>query len=344
MKKLGMVLGVAAVATLAGCKDPDYKRDNSGSQNEVKSVPVQKAAPVAVETKPTEKKCTCAPGTRHTSPCACGASDCLCVVETKPISPAPVAPVAVQPAPETTVYIVQSGDYLAKISKKFNIRIDVIRKLNNLKGDIIRVGQKLKLPGKIDVGEQKAPTVKKTSAAPAAKKTYAPYAGATKDYVVKSGDTLGGIAYGNGINIRQLKALNGLSSDALKVGQKLKVPATAASKAPTTATVAEAKKPEVKPAAPVEAPTADAAEKATETEKAPTVEADAVEDTVDAVDAAEQMPVATVSYVVREGDDFSTISMNYGVSPAEIRELNGMGETDQLEVGKTIKLPASVQQ
>ena len=48
--------------------------------------------------------------------------------------------------------------------------------------------------------------------------------GATKEYVVKNGDTLGSVAYGNGITIRQLKELNGLSSDSLKIGQKLKIP------------------------------------------------------------------------------------------------------------------------
>ena len=38
MNKFGVVLGIAAVATLAGCKDPDYKRGGStAAQNEVKS-------------------------------------------------------------------------------------------------------------------------------------------------------------------------------------------------------------------------------------------------------------------------------------------------------------------
>ena len=31
MNKFGVVLGIAAVATLAGCKDPDYKHANSAT-------------------------------------------------------------------------------------------------------------------------------------------------------------------------------------------------------------------------------------------------------------------------------------------------------------------------
>lgn len=57
-----------------------------------------------------------------------------------------------------------------------------------------------------------------------AKAIYTPYVGPTREYVVKSGDTLGGIAYGNGINIRQLKELNNLTSDAMHVGMKLRIP------------------------------------------------------------------------------------------------------------------------
>ena len=33
MKKLGMVFGAAAVAVVAGCKDPDYRRAGAPAQN-----------------------------------------------------------------------------------------------------------------------------------------------------------------------------------------------------------------------------------------------------------------------------------------------------------------------
>ena len=209
MNKLGIVLGIAAVAVIAGCKDPNYQRKPSQTAD-VKDVGTQvepDAAPVGTPVVVEEKHCTCAPGTKHTEPCQCGAPDCQCIVVKKEVKPLP------PPEPEYTVYIVQRGDYLAKISKKYNVTINSIKRLNNLKDDNIRIGQKLKLPGKLDVGEQKVP--EGAFAKPQAQKTakaYAPYSGATKEYVVKSGDTLGAIAYGNGINIRQLKELNGLES------------------------------------------------------------------------------------------------------------------------------------
>jgi len=330
MNKLGIVLGIAAVTVIAGCKDPNYQRKTS--KDDVKDIGTQvEQQPEPAETHVVvidEKHCTCPLGAKHTEPCQCGAPDCQCVVVKKDVKPLP------PPEPEYTVYIVQRGDYLAKISKKYNVTINSIKRLNNLKDDNIRIGQKLKLPGKLEIGEQKVPEgafAKDPKAA--AKKPYAAYTGATKEYVVKSGDTLGAIAYGNGINIRQLKELNGLASDSLKIGQKLKIPAekvVTPKKVETKPVEKKVVEPEVK--APAEAP----------------VEAPAVAP----VEAPAEAPVAapveeaapTQTYTVQEGDDLTDVSIRFGVSAAAVRELNNLGEGDKLVAGQILKLPADAQQ
>ena len=358
MNKLGFVLGVAAVATLAGCTDPDYKYDRSGkAQGEAKNVDTS----VAIEAAPAPK-CTCPAGTKHASPCKCGAPDCKCVVEApKPIvveAPKPAAPAE----PEYTIYVVQNGDYLAKISKKFNVTIDSIKRLNpSIKKDVVRVGQKLKIPGKVDVGVQSAPAVQQASDKAVKKSAGASsYTGATKDYVVKSGDTLGSIAYGNGINIRQLKALNGLTSDSIKVGQKLKIPAekvvnksVAAEKKVAKAAPAKAVAPAKAEAAPAKAEAAPAKTEAVPAPAAAPAAPAPVAAPVSAAPAAEPAaapaveaaaPAATATYVVQEGDDMTAVSIRWGVSAAQIRELNNLSDTDQLVPGQIIKLPAEAQQ
>ena len=366
MNKFGFVLGVAAVATLAGCKDPDYKYDHaSKAQDEVKNVDTS----VAIEAAPAPK-CMCPAGTKHATPCKCGAPDCKCVVE----APKPIVVEASKPAapaePEYTIYVVQNGDYLAKISKKFNVTIDSIKRLNpSIKKDVVRVGQKLKIPGKVDVGVQSAPAVQQASAKAAKKSAGASsYSGATKDYVVKSGDTLGSIAYGNGINIRQLKALNGLTSDSIKVGQKLKIPAEKVAKKPVAPAAAEKKVAKAAPAPAKTAAPAKAAQAKTETAPAPAeaAPAPAAETAAPAAPAASAAPAApaapatepvaapaaetaaapaaTATYVVQEGDDMTGVSIRWGVSAAQIRELNNLSDTDQLVPGQIIKLPAEAQQ
>ena len=374
MNKFGIVLGAAAIVTLAGCKDPDYKYDSSKTQNEVKNIETTDVQPAA-------KKCQCPPGTKHTSPCMCGAPDCKCVVEQKPITvteikptPAPAPTPVAAAAPEYTVYVVQSGDYLAKISKKFNVTIDSIKRLNpSIKKDVVWVGQKLKIPGKVDVPAAAAAPAAAAVVKPSAKKSFTPYNGATKEYVVKAGDTLGAIAYGNGISIRQLKELNGLDKDGLRVGQKLRIPAEkvtkasaekAAKAAKSAKAAAEPKKPAAEPKKAV-AESKKAAEPA-KTAKEPAKQAAPAAETVAtaaapaasaapaagepsaAAPAAEAKPAASApaptTYVVQEGDDMTGVSIRWGVSAAEIRELNNLADGDQLVPGQIIKLPAEAQQ
>jgi LysM repeat protein len=356
MNKIGMVLGLAAVAAIAGCKDPNWNRGKpSNAARDIVTAPPPHSAVCACPpgTRHSEPcscgesdckceyaepaaplQCTCAPGLVHDQPCTCGGVDCKCVVVKKDDKPAP------PPESEYTVYIVQRGDYLAKISKKYNITISAIKSLNGLKDDNIRIGQKLKLPGKVEVGEQKVP--EGAIAKPPAKsaKTYAPYTGATKEYVVKSGDTLGAIAYGNGINIRQLKELNGLSSDVLRIGQKLKIPAEKVVAPKAAAKAAQAPEKKAAPAQKTDTSVADALSQVDDVKpgdaSAATLPAD---DQVPSADDAD-----TLTYTVQEGEDLADVSIRWGVSAAAVRELNNLGENDKLRGGQVLRLPAYAQQ
>lgn len=353
MNKIVLVLSVAAAAAVTGCKDPSFKRSGTTNTDDVRVVPAGNTAPAA---KPAneikvatvaENKCSCLPGTKHTEPCKCGASDCKCIVETK-------ASVVPPPAPQFAIYVVQSGDYLAKVSRKFNVTIAAIKNANGLKSDVIRVGQKLKIPG---VNASAAPAVTaaqpakraKSVAAKTTAKTVQPYSGAMKEYVVKSGDTLGAIAYGSGINIRQLKALNSLTSDSLKVGQKLKIPAVAAKKESAAATKPvkaqeEVKKEEVKAVSADEVVAPQTPAPALNEEK----KADEVVATKSPApvtqEGASSKAEATFNYTVSEGEDITGVTIRWGVSAAKIRELNNLAEDAQLKPGQVIKLPAEVQQ
>lgn len=310
MNKLVMVLGVAAVAVVAGCKDPDYVGRNArGQQDEVKNADAttdngESDLDLVVNTPPANDE-----------------QKQAATAETDKATPPAEA--------ETTIYIVQRGDYLAKISKRFNIKISKIKELNDLKSDKIRIGQKLKLPGKLDVGEQKMPETAKNSSTKKATK-YEPYTGATTEYVVKSGDYLGSIAGKYRIKIRQLKELNNLKNDNIRVGQKLKVPAR-------DVEAAEPPQAEAKPVAESK-PVMETAVDAPLSGSNPAENNNAAE----SAPAADLSNVpATFEYTVKDGEDITQISMDFEVAPAKIRELNGLGEADQLKAGQIIKLPTA---
>lgn len=94
-------------------------------------------------------------------------------------------------------YTVKTGDSLWSISKRFGITVDELKKANNLKSNLLSIGQNLIIPGLTS--------------------------DTTDEYIVKKGDTLYGIARKFGLTVTELKKLNNLISNSLSIGDVLKV-------------------------------------------------------------------------------------------------------------------------
>ena len=127
------------------------------------------------------------------------------------------------------IYTVQSGEMLSSISKKFNVRqIDILRSNPGLAPNKLYVGKRIRLPDCATgfVVESAAESDKETDVAKdgQVKSSFKPYTGPTKEYVVRSGDHIGKIANASGISVRVLKELNGMKSDRIRIGQRLKIP------------------------------------------------------------------------------------------------------------------------
>ena len=96
-------------------------------------------------------------------------------------------------------YIVQKGDTLYSISKKTNIPIEMIKRINNLKDDTLLIGQELYFV------EKALPIQEKV-------------------YTIKRGDTLYSIAREYNTTVEKIKELNKLSNNILSIGQELILP------------------------------------------------------------------------------------------------------------------------
>ena len=165
-------------------------------------------------------------------------------------------------------YIVKKGDTLGGIAIKYNVSIDELVKLNKLKNEneIIKVGQALKLPPNAKLN----PEVKSEG----------------NTYIVKKGDTLGGIAIKYNVSVDELVKLNKLKSknEIIKVGQALKLPPNAKLN------------PEVKSEG--------------------------------------------NTYIVKKGDTLGGIAIKYNVSVDELVKLNKLkSENEIIKVGQVLKLP-----
>ncbi|WP_281251194.1 LysM peptidoglycan-binding domain-containing protein [Trichococcus collinsii] len=121
----------------------------------------------------------------------------------------------------TAVHVVQSGDTLYAIAKKYGIALVDLLTLNKLNSNMIYIGDRLVLPNSVVVeDETPAEDVDEETTSPTTP-TETPSNTTTASYTVIAGDTLYKIANAKGLTVSELKSLNTLTGDTIYVGQKL---------------------------------------------------------------------------------------------------------------------------
>ncbi|MDO8224268.1 C40 family peptidase [Bacillus cabrialesii] len=115
---------------------------------------------------------------------------------------------------------VKKGDTLWDLSRKYDTTISKIKSENSLRSDIIYAGQTLSINGK-------STSSKSSSSSSSSSSTYK----------VKSGDSLWKISKKYGMTVSELKKLNGLKSDLLRIGQVLKLKGSTSSKSSSSTKV-----------------------------------------------------------------------------------------------------------
>ncbi len=96
------------------------------------------------------------------------------------------------------VYTVRSGDTLWQLARRYGTTVDAIKQENGLTSDNLSIGQVLRIPVSQSAGYFL--------------------------YTVRPGDTLWLLANRFGTTVSAIQNLNGLTSDALRVGQVLRIP------------------------------------------------------------------------------------------------------------------------
>ena len=155
-------------------------------------------------------------------------------------------------------YIVKKNDNLYDIAKEYNTTVGILKALNNLSSNILQVGQILKLP--TSLVEETIPgnyliyTIKKGDNLYSIAKNYnisleelinfnqqgstllhigeqllIPINNQTNNniqYVIKPGDTLYNIAKRYNTNVDEIKRINNLNNNMLKIGETILIPGT----------------------------------------------------------------------------------------------------------------------
>ncbi|GGB57999.1 putative peptidoglycan endopeptidase LytE [Lentibacillus populi] len=128
-----------------------------------------------------------------------------------------------QSSNKSATYTVKSGDTLSGIAFKHNISLSNLMKWNNLKTTLI-------YPGDVFVvSKNGASSSSSGSSNSSGSGSGSSGSSNSSTYTVRSGDTLSGIAIKYNVTVTNLKKRNGLKSDLIIVGQKLKIGANGSS-------------------------------------------------------------------------------------------------------------------
>lgn len=168
-----------------------------------------------------------------------------------PVTQPPVTPVVPEAAQAAAgaEYVIKKGDIAYNLAKKNGVTLKQLQEANAGR-DLgkLKVGDKIVIPG-----------AHSALAAAAGASTHATEPAAAGDgatYLVKRGDTLTKIAKKHGVTIKAIREANGLKSNEIQAGKKLRIPASAgAAPAATEPAATPAPAPALQPT-PVQLPTA----------------------------------------------------------------------------------------
>jgi LysM repeat protein len=245
--------------------------------------------------------------------------------------------------------IVQSGDTLGEIAQANNTTVAALKSLNNLSGNDLKLGQVLKVSGSNKTTAQSSSNGGASSSA---------------TVTVKAGDTLGEIAQANNITIAKLKALNGLSSNDLKLGQVLKISGSSqntikpnnqtttnsSNTSKTTVTVkagdslskiAQTNGTTIAALRSLNNLSSDDLKLGQVLRVSNSKASNSSNKTAVVKTTTAKTPNAAATIKVQKGDNLSKIAKQYNVSIDKLRQLNDL-KSDDLALGQTLKLKAAV--
>lgn len=226
-------------------------------------------------------------------------------------------------------HTVKSGDCLDKIAKKYDVKVDDIVALNQLKRQELTIGQVLRIP---DNGKSAVKSDDKSKAQTDGKENIKSTSTVKESgtiHTVKSGDRLDKIAQKYGVSENDIMALNNLKRNTLRIGDKLKIPAKL--KTEKAEKIQEAKSEKEKKA-----------DKTLETKsqkEKQTTDKSSSKETLNTKSDKTEKPKTVPKYHVMEKDQtIYAVGRLYNISPDRILKLNPKLKNGKVAVGQKIQL------
>ena len=216
------------------------------------------------------------------------------------------------------IYVVKSGDTLFSIANKFNVTVQAIKNINNLSSNILNVGQELVIP------KEETPST----------------SGEFINYTVKAGDSLYKIANAYNTTVNAIMNVNNLTSNALQIGQVLKIPTTTTQE-------------ETKDYINYTVKSGDSLYKIANTYNTTVDEIKKLNNLTSnnlQINQVLKIPTTTnqgtqnyINYTVKSGDSLYKIANTYNTTVDEIKKLNNL-TSNNLQINQILKIPTTTNQ
>ena len=210
------------------------------------------------------------------------------------------------------IYVVKSGDTLFSIANKFNVTVQAIKNINNLSSNILNVGQELVIP------KEETPST----------------SGEFINYTVKAGDSLYKIANAYNTTVNAIMNVNNLTSNALQVGQVLKIPTTVNEETKDYINYTVKSGDSLYKIANTYNTTIDAIKKINNL----TSNNLQINQVLKIPTTSQQETTSYINYTVKSGDSLYKIANNYNTTVDEIKKLNNL-TSNNLQINQVLKIP-----
>jgi len=236
-----------------------------------------------------------------------------------------------------TKHIVQKGETLFSIAKKYGLSLSDLRQINNLKTFRLDAGGVLNIKkGSTSSASTLPPTAEPTpTASPSVPSTTSTTTGTTSTsnkvlHTVKPGETLYAISRRYGLSIQQVKTMNNLPDNTVKLGQVLTIEGV------NLETVAR-KSMQQRSGIAATGSRRTGGIIGVDDQSDPVATGSRRTGGIIGVDDQQQTTTPPGTYVVKTGDTIFSIAQRHKLTPAMLRRLNGL-RNDKITVGQVLKV------
>ncbi|WP_435895394.1 LysM peptidoglycan-binding domain-containing protein [Oceaniferula spumae] len=227
------------------------------------------------------------------------------------------------PTATTGEYIVVKGDSLSRIATRNKTTVAALKKENGLRSDILRIGQKLRVPGSASVAT-KAEISSKS----------APAVAYGSKHKVRSGETFYSIARDHKVSVQSLIAANPkVRANSLRVGQELSIDGTATPMKTSGAVASKKSQPKAK------SPSRSVAKAETSKAAAPKSAPSKPASSTPVSTKSAEPTIRTIT--VHEQMTYGQFASKYGASTTQLNALNGLSlnKSTMLAKGSELYVP-----